>query len=47
MQTKRTESGQSYYIDRRGPVSQWMVRESKVRDSNSSDLTASGRSGNV
>ena len=43
---KKNETGQEYYIDRRGPVSQWTIKERRVLDSNSSQQSASGQSTN-
>lgn len=43
---KKHETGQEYYIDRRGPVSQWTIKERRVLDFNSSQVGASGQSTN-
>ena len=42
---KKNETGQEYYIDRRGPLSQWTIKERQVLDS-SSQQSASGQSTN-
>ena len=43
---KKNETGLEYYIDRRGPVSQWTIKERRVVDSNSSQQSVSSPSTN-
>ena len=43
---KKNETGPEYYIDRRGPVSQWTIKERRVVDSNSSQQSVSSPSTN-